>query len=80
MGGVEAKKKKRSLAERFGASCAYCGSTERLTLDHRLPRSCGGSNRLDNLQLLCFDCNQAKADTGAGRTTVLRWRGIPVAA
>lgn len=30
------------------------------TLDHVVPRSRGGSNRLSNIQLLCFACNQIK--------------------
>lgn len=45
--------------------CAGCGlgfSETGLTLDHRDPKSAGGSNELTNLVLLCFDCNQAKGN------------------
>jgi 5-methylcytosine-specific restriction endonuclease McrA len=34
----------------------------RATIDHIYPRGQGGSNALDNLQVACRRCNQAKAD------------------
>jgi 5-methylcytosine-specific restriction endonuclease McrA len=43
--------------------CALCGATlepERSEIDHRLPRSKGGSEAADNLQWLCTTCNRAK--------------------
>lgn len=41
--------------------CAYCGKTDcPFELDHILPRSRGGSNRISNLALACHDCNAAK--------------------
>jgi 5-methylcytosine-specific restriction endonuclease McrA len=42
--------------------CAACGSQRQLTVDHVIPKSRGGCNHIHNLQLLCFDCNQAKGD------------------
>jgi len=45
--------------------CYYCGYSLTLndsTLDHVLPVSKGGTNRLDNLVLACYECNQEKAD------------------
>ena len=53
----------RSLVRRDGEVCVWCATTENLTVDHILPRSMGGSNKLENLQLLCQPCNQAKGDT-----------------
>ena len=46
-----------------GASCAYCGETEGLEVDHIVPISAGGDvlDRL-NLQPLCHDCNRDKKD------------------
>jgi len=40
--------------------CANCGSTERLTVDHKNPVSNRGSNNIENLQCLCFGCNSKK--------------------
>lgn len=34
--------------------------TSILEIDHRVPLSLGGSNDLNNLQLLCGDCHRAK--------------------
>lgn len=43
-------------------SCAYCGATEKLTIDHIVPFSKGGAHRLSNFQPLCAACNRAKSD------------------
>lgn len=42
---------------RDGGSCVWCGSTERLHVDHVHPVRRGGSNALGNLQTLCGPCN-----------------------
>lgn len=42
--------------------CAWCGATKSLTVDHIVPLAAGGSNRLNNLQCLCRNCNLAKGD------------------
>lgn len=46
--------------ERSNGRCANCASDERLTVDHKVPRSKGGSDALTNLQVLCLKCNSAK--------------------
>jgi 5-methylcytosine-specific restriction endonuclease McrA len=49
-------------------SCRACKSIENLTIDHIKPRARGGSRRrLKNLQILCFNCNNIKADLLPGK-------------
>ena len=40
--------------------CVKRGSTKDFELHHIIPHARGGSNRLENLQLLCRDCNRMK--------------------
>lgn len=47
--------------------CAQCGRTPtddhvRLVVDHKIPRTWGGTNDRENLQPLCEDCNVGKRD------------------
>jgi 5-methylcytosine-specific restriction endonuclease McrA len=47
--------------------CAQCGRTPaedgvKLVVDHKIPRSWGGSNEPENLQPLCEECNAGKRD------------------
>ncbi len=49
------------LLEKWDRTCAYCGATGvPLNLDHVVPRSAGGSDRVANLTLACVPCNRAK--------------------
>lgn len=41
-------------------SCAACGETENLEVDHIVPIARGGSNDRNNLQCLCNPCNRKK--------------------
>jgi 5-methylcytosine-specific restriction endonuclease McrA len=57
------------LLEKFGRRCAYCHISDvPFELDHLLPRSRGGSNRVSNLVLSCHSCNLAK-----GNKTAAEW-------
>ncbi len=40
--------------------CRECGSGFDLQYDHVIPLALGGASSVDNLQLLCGDCNRAK--------------------
>lgn len=54
------------LLEKFGRRCVYCGRGETaFEIDHVLPRSRGGSDRVSNLVLSCHECNRAKGDQTA---------------
>ncbi len=54
------------LLLKWGYRCAYCQQeATRWEVDHILPRSRGGSNRISNLALACHSCNQAKGDRTA---------------
>ena len=49
------------LLEKHGRKCFYCGkNVSKFEVEHMLPKSRGGSNRIDNLTLSCHDCNQKK--------------------
>ncbi|MCL4526542.1 MAG: RNA-guided endonuclease IscB [Gammaproteobacteria bacterium] len=51
------------LLEKWGRKCAYCDAQNTpLTIDHIHPRSAGGSDRVSNLTLACFPCNQRKSN------------------
>ena len=55
------------IFHRDGAKCAYCGiaKAERYELDHIVPRSRGGANRVSNLVVSCHDCNVEKGNLSA---------------
>ena len=40
--------------------CVKCGSKKNLEIHHIIPDARDGSSRLENLQLLCRDCNRMK--------------------
>lgn len=60
--------KRLALYIRDGFCCAYCGrdlrsaTPDQVTLDHLLPRSCGGSNDAQNLVTACLRCNSQRGD------------------
>ena len=48
-----------------GGNCNGCGThflPQHLTVDHIIARSKGGTDHLENLQLLCGHCNSLKGD------------------
>jgi 5-methylcytosine-specific restriction endonuclease McrA len=52
---------KQYLLEKWGRRCAYCQRTDcPLQIEHLMPKSRGGSDRVTNLTLACEPCNQAK--------------------
>lgn len=69
--------KRDKVLEKSNGVCAYCKKDLRanhfvpngerkkkfMTVDHIIPKSKGGSNKLDNLTASCGKCNQDKADS-----------------
>ena len=53
---------RRNLLRRDDHTCQYCGSAERLTLDHVLPKSRGGPETWENLVAACVPCNNRKGN------------------
>ncbi len=53
---------RREVLRRDGHHCQYCGSTRKLTLDHVMPRSRGGTHSWDNVVAACERCNTMKGD------------------
>jgi 5-methylcytosine-specific restriction endonuclease McrA len=46
----------------FDGNCCYCGSADRIVVDHFIPRSKGGPHVLTNLVPACHRCNTSKRD------------------
>ena len=53
---------RRNVLRRDSHRCQYCGSPERLTLDHVQPRSRGGKDAWENLVAACTPCNNRKGN------------------
>jgi 5-methylcytosine-specific restriction endonuclease McrA len=54
------------LLEKWERKCAYCGVKDvPFEVEHILPKSRGGTDRVSNLTLACHGCNQAKGNQTA---------------
>lgn len=54
------------LLEKWNRKCAYCGATNvPLQVEHIVPKSRGGSDRVSNLTLACRTCNERKGSLTA---------------
>lgn len=63
-GGSYGFKDWENLKEKYNFICPACYKSEpeiKLTVDHVIPLSKGGSNDISNLQPLCFMCNTRKS-------------------
>ncbi|MFI5419211.1 MAG: HNH endonuclease [Candidatus Lutacidiplasmatales archaeon] len=55
-------------------ACGICGSYQKLTTDHIIPRSKGGTDDPTNLRILCLSCNSIRRDGDWTDSDVLRRR------
>lgn len=53
---------RKNILKRDHYACVYCGSREKLTLDHVIPKSRGGEDTWENLVTACSLCNHKKGD------------------
>lgn len=51
-----------------GQVCNYCGSSEKLALDHIFPQKYGGKDDAENLIFACRTCNSSK-----GKKDLMEW-------
>lgn len=59
----------RDIARLLNQPCIYCGTVNRISIDHVLPLSRGGHHGIGNLASACLSCNASKRDR-----TVMEWR------
>jgi 5-methylcytosine-specific restriction endonuclease McrA len=55
--------RKLSVFNKLNGRCSYCGeiiTIDNFQIDHVIPRSLNGSDRLDNLMPACCSCNNYK--------------------
>lgn len=63
--GIEGKISKAEWDNKlksFDGKCVNCGSDKDIVIDHIMPLSKGGANKIDNVQPLCRGCNSRKRD------------------
>lgn len=53
---------RKNIYVRDRHQCQYCGSQEKLSIDHVIPTSKGGKNNFENCVACCVPCNTYKDD------------------
>lgn len=54
-----------------GQICNYCGSADKLSLDHIFPQKYGGQDNAENLIFACKSCNSSK-----GKKDLMEWMNL----
>ena len=59
MANITSNKVRKQVLQDYDNCCAACGctDTEALQIDHVVPQSKGGTDNIENLQVLCYVCN-----------------------
>lgn len=65
--GSHSSKEWMAILIRYSHQCAQCGSLNKITKDHIIPISKGGTNYAYNLQPLCHSCNAIKGNRSSTR-------------
>lgn len=65
---------KKDVAAKAGWKCETCARTvnANFEIDHKVPLFLGGTNEVDNLQLLCPDCHRTKTAADLRRSATTR--------
>lgn len=50
------------ILKRNNYKCLMCGTKDRISIDHIIPLSKGGTNYIENIQPLCLSCNCRKSN------------------
>ena len=57
LSGTHTEEEWKELLKKHDGKCVICKTSERITKDHIVPVSDGGSNHIDNIRPLCLKCN-----------------------
>lgn len=61
-----------------GQICNYCGSADKLALDHIFPQKLGGKDDAENLIFACRACNSSKGKKDLMEWMAFRGRFLPL--
>jgi 5-methylcytosine-specific restriction endonuclease McrA len=61
-GGSFVRSQWLKLLKEFGGKCVYCGSSVKMSMDHFVPLSKGGSHCHGNIVPSCMNCNSNKRE------------------
>lgn len=59
----------KEIAKMYASVCTYCGSSDKIEIDHIVPLSKGGRHSIGNLTPACRVCNASK-----GNKFLTQWR------
>lgn len=59
-GGSFTKEDWLEILEKYDYRCIYCGSKDKITVEHIYPICRGGTNQKDNIAPACWECNLKK--------------------